>query len=198
MEADAALERLIAGNERFRTGTSEVSEHDIPAQVSGQEPFAIILGCSDSRVPAEIIFDQGLGDLFIIRIAGNIVKPSQIGSVEFAASQFGCKLVVVLGHSHCGAVVAALNELKKGDTVASPNLAAIVDEVKPAVMPVTAQTWADEDAEIDAAVLANVARSVSELKAGSEIISDLISRGELKVIGAKYDLATGAVAFLHN
>ena len=198
MEAGTALERLIAGNARFRTGTSEVSEHDIPAQVSGQEPFAIILGCSDSRVPAEIIFDQGLGDLFIIRIAGNIVKPSQIGSVEFAASQFGCQLVVVLGHSHCGAVVAALNELKKGDTVASPNLAAIVDEVKPAVMPVTAQTWADEDAEIDAAVLANVARSVSELKAGSEIISDLISRGELKVIGAKYDLATGAVAFLHN
>ena len=112
-----ALKRLREGNKRFASDT--MSRETVPNHarradlVSGQEPFAIILGCSDSRVPAEIVFDQGLGDLFVIRVAGNIVAPSQVGSVEFAATRFGTRLVVVLGHSQCGAIVATLEELQR-------------------------------------------------------------------------------------
>src|SRR5918995_670956 len=136
ISAREALERLREGNRRFASG---VRSNDILASTrrsevaAGQEPFAIVLGCSDSRVPAEIVFDQGLGDLFVIRVAGNIVAPSQVGSVEFAASRFGTRLVVVLGHSQCGAVSATLEELRRPSEEQSRNLQSIVDRIRPSV-----------------------------------------------------------------
>lgn len=124
--AETALERLQTGNQRFVADVRNQDSLSTPARrrvlAAGQEPFAIILGCSDSRVPAELVFDQGLGDLFVIRVAGNIVAPSQVGSVEFAAERFGTRLVVVLGHSRCGAVLATLEELRRPTENRSRNL----------------------------------------------------------------------------
>src|SRR4029078_4964691 len=141
----------------------------------GQEPFAIILGCSDSRVPAEIVFDQGLGDLFVIRVAGNIVAPSQIGSVEFAAERFHTRLVVVLGHSRCGAILATLEELRRPTENQSRNMASIVARVRP---PAEALLPADPrlapDTLVHEAVRANVCSSVSQLLRGSEVLEQLI------------------------
>ena len=132
-----ALELLRKGNGRFasglRSGDGAASLTRRAELVTGQEPFAIILGCSDSRVPAEIVFDQGLGDLFVIRVAGNIVAPSQVGSVEFAAERFGTRLVVVLGHSQCGAILATLEELGRPTENQSRNLRSIVDRIRPSV-----------------------------------------------------------------
>ncbi len=137
ISAREALERLREGNRRFASGVRSSDTLTSPTRRSeltaGQEPFAIILGCSDSRVPAEIVFDQGLGDLFVIRVAGNIVAASQIGSVEFAAERFGTRLVVVLGHSQCGAVLATLEELQRPTESQSRNLRSIVDRVRPSV-----------------------------------------------------------------
>src|SRR5438132_831240 len=137
ISAREALERLREGNRRFvsdvrsrDTLTSRVRRNELAA---GQEPFAIILGCSDSRVPAEIVFDQGLGDLFVIRVAGNIVASSQVGSVEFAAARFGTRLVVVLGHSQCGAIVATIEELLRPTENQSRNLRSIIDRVRPSI-----------------------------------------------------------------
>jgi carbonic anhydrase len=162
----------------------------------GQRPFAIIHACSDSRVPVELVFDQGFGDLFVIRVAGNIVAPSQIGSIEFAASQFGTRLVVVLGHSNCGAVTAALQELALEQTHRSPNLRAIVDRVRPAIEPVL-QAHKDSDTHTltGAAVRANILASVERLRHGSLILEQLIEAGELTVVGAEYSLETGRVEF---
>lgn len=195
-----ALERLRAGNERFASDSGSVdlrthSKHR-DQLVAGQEPFAIILGCSDSRVPAEIIFDQGLGDLFVIRVAGNIVAPSQIGSVEFAAEQFGARLVVVLGHSNCGAVQATLEELERPDENRSPNLRAIVDRVRPSVEALLASEPATSPDELNqSAVRANIHASVDQLQHGSEILEQLINNGELVIVGAEYSLETGLVEF---
>jgi len=162
--------------------------------VTGQEPFAIILGCSDSRVPAEIVFDQGLGDLFVIRIAGNIVAPSQIGSVEFAAERFGTRLVVVLGHSRCGAVLATLDELRRPHESQSPNLRSIVDRIRPSVEGLLAiDASADPDALVSAAVRANVDFSVDQLRRGSKILEQLIAHDGLHIVGAEYSLETGIV-----
>src|SRR6202165_6320671 len=133
--AREALERLREGNLRFAAnvrGSDAFVSHTRRVELAaGQQPFAIILGCSDSRVPAEIIFDQGLGDLFVIRVAGNIVAPSQVGSVEFAAERFDTPLVVVLGHSRCGAVLATLEELTRPRENQSRNLRSIVDRIRP-------------------------------------------------------------------
>ena len=135
--AQQALQRLREGNHRFSSNLPTLEPLISPAKraelVAGQEPFAIILGCSDSRVPAELVFDQGLGDLFVIRVAGNIVAPSQIGSVEFAVSLFGTRLVVVLGHSQCGAILATLDDMTRSEDSHSRNMRSIVDRVKPAV-----------------------------------------------------------------
>jgi carbonic anhydrase len=161
---------------------------------SGQEPFAIILGCSDSRVPAEIIFDFSLGHLFVIRVAGNIVAPSQIGSIEFAAEQFGTRLVVVMGHENCGAVAATLDELNRPTESRSPNLSAIVDRIRPAVEPLTA-SGAEGAALLKQAVRANVRASVNQLQHGSEILKNQIRDDGLLVVGAEYSLKTGAVDF---
>lgn len=184
-----SLRALRDGNARFVAGTTEHVESTRgfdPELADGQTPFASILACSDSRVPVELIFDQGFGDLFVIRIAGNVVAPSQIGSVEFAASVLGAKLVVVLGHSNCGAVATALDELGKEPSVRSPNLRAIVDRVRPAIEGLTT---------IEQAVTANVRRSVDQLQHGSSIIESLIQAKELAIVGAEYSIETGLVTF---
>ena len=194
--AREALERLREGNRRFvanRGGASATRPIEVAA---GQEPFAIILGCSDSRVPAEIVFDQGLGDLFVIRVAGNIVAPSLVGSVEFAAERFGTRLVVVLGHSSCGAILATLEELGRPGGNSSPNLRSIVDRVRPAVAGLLATELRDDpDALVREAVRANIRASANHLRHGSRILEQLIHTDGLLVVGAEYSLGTGVVDF---
>lgn len=200
MPANEALERLRQGNQRFATDdrsrerlTSQTRRDELTA---GQAPFAAILGCSDSRVPVEIIFDQGLGDLFVIRVAGNIVAPSGIGSVEFAAERFGTRLVVVLGHSRCGAVQATLEQLQQPQTNQSRNLQSIVSRVRPAVEGLLETDLRhDQAALMQQAVRANIRASASHLRHGSEVIEDLIRRAGLLVVGAEYSLETGLVDF---
>jgi carbonic anhydrase len=197
--AHEALRRLQEGNRRFVAGIRNEDGVSTRARradlVAGQEPFAIILGCSDSRVPAELVFDQGLGDLFVIRVAGNIVAPSQIGSVEFAAEQFRTRLVVILGHSQCGAVKATLEELRSpSDSAHSRNLRSIVGRIRPAVEGLLAtQIAGDPDALADAACRANVRASAEQLRHGSEIIERLCAEGGLLIVGAQYSLETGVV-----
>ena len=161
-----------------------------------QQPFAIILGCSDSRVPAEIVFDQGLGDLFVIRVAGNIVAPSQVGSVEFAATRFGTRLVVVLGHSQCGAILATLEELQQPTANQSRNLRSIVDRIRPSVEGLLkVELRHDLDTLVRHAVRANVGVSVDHLRHGSEVLEQLVQDAGLLVVGAEYSLETGVVEF---
>jgi carbonic anhydrase len=194
-----ALDRLKEGNRRFVTGRASgdpYANHSRRDLIEGQEPFAIVLGCSDSRVPAEIVFDQGLGDLFVIRVAGNIVAPSQVGSVEFAAERFGTPLVVVLGHSRCGAVLATLEELVRPSQDQSRNLRAIVDRVRPSVESLLATDLSqDHDALVRHAVRANVSVSANHLRHGSDVLEQLIQRDRLRVVGAEYSLDTGVVDF---
>ena len=194
--AQEALERLLEGNRRFVAGVRDeaASQARRADLVAGQEPFAIILGCSDSRVPAELVFDQGLGDLFVIRVAGNIVAPSQIGSVEFAAEQFHTRLVVILGHSQCGAVTATLEELRHpSDSTHSRNLRSIVGRIQPAVQGLLAEFAADEHALMHEACRANVRASANQLRHGSEIIEKLCAEEGLLIVGAEYSLETGVV-----
>jgi carbonic anhydrase len=196
-----ALERLIEGNRRFAAGMESESGLSRRARraelVAGQQPFAIVLGCSDSRVPAEIVFDQGLGDLFVIRVAGNVVAPSQVGSVEFAAERFGSRLVVVLGHSQCGAVAATLEELRRPGENQSRNLRSIVDRIRPAVDGLlTTSPARDPEALAREAVRANVRMSANQLRHGSEILERLIADDGLLVVGAEYSLETGLVEVL--
>ena len=196
-----ALDRLREGNRRF---VHDVSDRDVAATqtmrrrelATGQEPFAIILGCSDSRVPAEIVFDQGLGDLFVIRVAGNIVAPSQIGSVEFAAERFHTRLVVVLGHSSCGAILATLEELRRPTKDQSRNLHSIVGRVRPSVEALLeTELRHDTDALIHHAVRSNVRASCNQLRHGSQVLERLIEKDGLWVVGAEYSLETGVVEF---
>lgn len=195
-----ALERLRRGNERFRTGKPAMQQNiqkaDTAALREEQHPFAIVLGCSDSRVPAEIVFDQGLGDLFVIRVAGNVVAPSQVGSVEFAASRFGTPLVVVLGHSNCGAIRATLEELLQPMENQSRNLRSIVDRIRPSVEGLlNTDLKDDQETLLRYAVRANVGVSVSHLRHGSEILENLVQNSGLLVVGADYSLETGEVEF---
>ncbi|ROO34905.1 carbonic anhydrase [Salinisphaera orenii] len=198
ISADEALERLKRGNRDFvtRLRSADTLAGSQAELVQQQEPFAIVLGCSDARVPAELVFNQGLGDLFVIRVAGNIVAPSQIGSIEFAAAMFGTRLVVVLGHSQCGAIQATLNELQQPTENQSPNLASIVKRVRPSVAPLlNTDLRHDHAALVAAAVRANVDKSVRQLRRGSAILEDLIENDGLKVVGAEYAVETGEVAF---
>jgi carbonic anhydrase len=198
--ADEALDLLRQGNTRF---VSEVRNNDSATSrarrrevAAGQEPFAIILGCSDSRVPAEIVFDQGLGDLFVIRVAGNIVAPSQVGSVEFAAARFSTRLVVVLGHSNCGVILATLEELGRPSQDQSRNLRSIVDRVRPSVEPLLSTGFRhDHDSLVRQAVRANIRVSADHLRHGSEVLEQLIQSEGLRVVGAEYSLETGVVDF---
>ncbi len=198
--ASEALTRLRDGNQRFVSENlavaTKVDEARRSELVGGQEPFAIILGCSDSRVPAEMVFDQGLGDLFVIRVAGNIVAPSQVGSVEFAAKHFGARLVVVLGHSNCGAVLATLQELERPSETRSPNLRSIVDRIRPSVQPLLDTELAkNKDELVQHAVRANISYSADHLRHGSEILEKQIQREGLIVVGAEYSLESGVVDF---
>ena len=200
ISASAALDLLREGNRRFVTNQSRAGgtshEERRLSLVSGQEPFAIVLGCSDSRVPAELVFDQGFGDLFVIRVAGNIVAPSQVGSVEFAAARFGTRLVVVVGHSQCGAVTATVEELLGGSTTESRNLRSIVDRVRPSMEALFEGSIPPDDAALEhRAVRANIRASVNQLRHGSAILERLIDFGGLRVVGAEYNLETGEVDF---
>ncbi|HVZ19522.1 MAG TPA: carbonic anhydrase [Vicinamibacterales bacterium] len=200
ISAEDALARLREGNRRFVAGqptTPPLTSYERRALAADQSPFAIILGCSDSRVPAELVFDQGFGDLFVIRVAGNIVAPSQVGSVEFAAAKFGTKLVVVMGHSGCGAITAAVEELLDGAQPESKSLKSIVDRVRPSVETVIAvNRHMDRKTLIREAVRANVRASVDHLRHGSELLERLTQTDGLVIVGAKYSLDTGVVAFL--
>ncbi|WP_339668355.1 carbonic anhydrase [Dasania marina] len=194
-----ALARLKEGNQRFTSDDDRAKMSTINRRnelVGGQAPFAIVLGCSDSRAPAEIIFDHGLGDLFVIRVAGNIVAPSGIGSVEFAAEQFGTRLVIVLGHSDCGAVKATIDQLDLPVDIRSKNLRSIVNRIKPVVEPLlNKRQGCDEREFLDFAVRANIEASVQQLRHGSEILEDLIRNDDLMIVGAEYSLETGVVDF---
>ena len=195
-----ALKRLRDGNLRF---TSHLRDSEIVLNRSraaeltqDQQPFAIVLGCSDSRVPAEIVFDQGLGDLFVIRVAGNIVAPSQVGSVEFAAERFGTRLVVVLGHSQCGAIVATIEDLQKPAKNQTRGLRAIVDRVRPSVEGLLETDLRhDMAALVKRAVRANIRASADHLRHGSQVLEQLIRDDGLLVVGAEYSLETGIVEF---
>jgi carbonic anhydrase len=200
ISAREALEQLKEGNRRFVSnvrGAEAFLNQARRAELSAsQAPFAIILGCSDSRVPAEIVFDQGLGDLFVIRVAGNIVAPSQVGSVEFAAERFGTRLVVVLGHSRCGAILATLEELRRPSENQSRNLKSIVDRVRPSVEGLLeTDLRRDMDALINQAVRLNIRASTNHLRHGSEILEQLIKDDGLLIVGAEYSLETGVVEF---
>jgi carbonic anhydrase len=201
--AREALKRLEEGNRRFASSVRSANalpSHDRLRELAeGQAPFAIILGCADSRVPAELIFDQGLGDLFVIRVAGNIVAPSQVGSVEFAAERYATRLVVVLGHSQCGAIIATLEELQRPTENQSPNLRSIVDRVRPSVEPLLAtELKRDLRALIDEAVRANIRASVDHLRHGSPLLEQLINEKGLLVVGAEYSLDSGLVDFFED
>jgi carbonic anhydrase len=200
ISAAEALQQLKEGNRRF---VADTPEHIINSEArrkkfqTNQDPFAVILGCADSRVPAELVFDQGLGSLFVIRVAGNIVAPSQIGSVEFAAAKFGVRLVVVLGHTSCGAIEATVEELQQPDKVISPNLASIVNRISPAVQGlVNTELANDREKLLYAAMQANIRASVTQLETSSQILTDQIKDDGLQIIGAEYSLDTGIVDFL--
>ncbi|MCB1737702.1 MAG: carbonic anhydrase [Gammaproteobacteria bacterium] len=202
-DAVSVLRRLRVGNQRFladlRSEDNMIAADRRKSLLAGQEPLAIILGCSDSRVPAEIVFDQGLGDLFVIRVAGNIVAPSQIGSVEFAAALYNIKLVVVLGHSSCGAVAATVQALETPTHNPSPNIASIVGRIRPSVEGLmNTPLRHDHDALMAEAVRANVRASVNQLRHGSDIIERLIAHEDLLVVGAEYLLDTGEVQFFEG
>jgi carbonic anhydrase len=200
LTAQEALQRLRDGNARFvadePSPDSNLHHPRRIATVDQQAPFAIILGCSDSRVPAEIVFDQGLGDLFVIRVAGNIVAASQVGSVEFAAARFGTRLVVVLGHSQCGAILATLEEMRRPSENQSPHLRSIVDRIRPSVGELLqTELQHDLDSLVDRAVRSNVRVSMNQLRHGSDILEQLIRDDGLMVVGAEYALETGEVEF---
>jgi carbonic anhydrase len=199
-EARDALQRLKEGNRRFLSGEAGQAALLSPSRrselVQGQKPFAVILGCSDSRVPAEIVFDQGLGDLFVIRVAGNIVAPSQVGSVEFAVERFGTPLVVVLGHSQCGAIAATVEALERPSETRSLNMGSIVERIRPSVeILLDTSLSLDHDALVHHAVRANIRTSAHHLRHGSQIIEELIRKDQLLVVGAEYSLETGVVEF---
>lgn len=200
MTAQQSLNRLRDGNRRF---VAEIrSENAVASQTRrrevalAQEPFAVILGCSDSRVPAELVFDQGLGDLFVIRVAGNIVAPSQIGSVEFAVGRYGTRLVVVLGHTRCGAILATIDELQRRTEEQSRNLRSIVDRIRPSVAALMDAGLAqDRDELVHQAIRANIRMSVNQLRHGSEILEQQVQAQGLLIVGAEYSLETGVVEF---
>jgi carbonic anhydrase len=192
---EEALQRLMEGNRRFReaSGASSARSWSRHLATEAQRPFAIILGCSDSRTPVEILFDEGFGDLFVIRIAGNIVAPSVVGSIEFAASQFGSRLVLVMGHTRCGAIAATLKAIETGLGPESKNIRAITDRIAPHIQGVLVP--GDGEKTLKEAVRANVRASADHLRHGSQLLEELVASGQVGVVGAEYELETGAVNF---
>jgi carbonic anhydrase len=193
-----ALQRLIEGNVRFRGGTTTSARTPWSEELAraAQRPFAIILACSDSRTPVEILFDQGFGDLFVVRVAGNIVAPSIVGSIEFAASQFGSRLVVVMGHTKCGAVGATVRAIETGMGHTSKNIRDITDRIAPHVEGLVKSGGGE--GLVREAIRANVKASVDHLRHGSRILEDLVLAGRLAVVGAEYELETGTVHFFET
>ena len=201
--ASDALKRLQEGNKRFVSGVRSidtlVKQMQIEIHAESQAPFAIILGCSDSRVPAEIVFDQGLGDLFVIRVAGNIVAPSQIGSVELATELFGTRLVVVLGHSMCGAVKATLDDMEHQSETRSSNVLSIVNRIRPVVEPLfRTELRRHPEQLLDASIRANILAACNHLRHGSQQLEHLIQKGDLTIVGAEYSLKTGEVKYFDD
>ncbi|MBL8300614.1 MAG: carbonic anhydrase [Rhodanobacteraceae bacterium] len=201
LDAERALARLREGNRRFVDHVISLeallshARREDHARV--QRPFAVVLGCSDSRAPAEFVFDQGLGDLFVIRVAGNIAAPSQVGSIEFAVEQFQIRLVVVLGHSNCGAVRATLKHcLAPADT--SPALHAIVDRIAPGISPLLIDHGGDAEGCMPRAIRANVQATIRNLRAQSDYLRYSELQGGLHIVGADYDLTSGAVDFFET
>jgi carbonic anhydrase len=194
--AEEALTRLQEGNRRFalRRDRVHVASVQVLRDLTDQQPFAIVLGCSDSRVPVEIVFDQGIGDLFVIRIAGNVVASSQIASVEFAASRFDARLVVVLGHSRCGAVLATLESMRSAPDPHS-RLGSITDRIRPAIQALETRAGASDDDLIEEAVRANVRASVEQLRHGSPLLEELIAEARLRVVAAEFSFDDGMVDF---
>ncbi len=200
ISANEALQRLRDGNARFVSGIRSLETIATPTRrselVGGQSPFAVVIGCSDSRVPVEMVFDQGLGDLFVIRVAGNVVARSQIGSVEFAAAKFGTRLVVILGHTHCGAVEATLDQLRHAKDGGSENLRFIVDQVRPSVEGLLDPALGhDAEALVRVAIRTNVRIAANTLRQDSAVLKRLIEEDGLIVVGAEYSLETGVVDF---
>jgi carbonic anhydrase len=200
ISAEAALQRLRDGNARHVAGKTDPVALDYDAQrkkyAAEQRPFAIVLGCSDSRVPVETIFDQGIGDLFVVRVAGNIAARSQIGSIEFAARSFGTRLIVVLGHSRCGAIETVVEELRKPSSLQSDNLDFIVDRIRPSVEQVMLEGFGHDPGRLLAAVgRENVRCSMRTLRDSSGIIEKLVAEQGLMIVGAEYSVRTGVVDF---
>jgi carbonic anhydrase len=191
---DVALQRLVDGNRRFREERVSIATAWSRNLAAAQKPFAIVLGCSDSRTPVEIVFDQGFGDLFVVRVAGNIVAPSMVGSIEFAVSQYGTRLVVVMGHTQCGAVSATMRALATGLGPESKNIRSITDRIAPHIQMFVHEN--DPERDYDEAVRANVRASVDHLRHGSRLLEDLVLAEQVVVVGALYELETGAVSFL--
>lgn len=203
ISAKEVLDRLREGNQRFVSGDGQLESHMAPRLrrefLDAQKPVAIILGCSDSRVPVEMVFDQNLGELFVIRVAGNVVSPSQIGSVEYAAECFGTPLVVVLGHTQCGAVQVTLDELQQPRGNQSLNLRSIVDRIRPSVDELLEAGVENDRATLLAhAIRSNVRVSADNLSHGSQIIEKLVEDTKLLIVGAEYSLETGIVDFFYN
>lgn len=189
--AEAAFNRLIEGNARYVAG--QMKERDFSAgraaRTQGQKPFAAILGCADSRVAPELAFDQEPGELFVVRVAGNFMTPDGLGSLEYGAAVLGTKVIVVLGHTSCGAVNATVEALQKGNTLPG-HIADLVRAMKPGIEPVVKAGVADL---AQRAMVANVKANVARLQAATPILSDMVAKGQLKVAGAYYDLPTGKV-----
>jgi len=200
MDSEEALEELRRGNERFvagvRDGGAETGAARRQAVLGGQKPRAVVLGCADSRVPVGTVFDQGIGDLFVIRVAGNIAGISQIGSVEYAVQHLGVPLVVVLGHTHCGAVQATMDGLDQQPAGVSPHIRAIVREIRPAIEGLPPESELSGDERVSAAVRANVHGTVARLREASSVLAEGEGAGEVKILGAVYALETGLVEFL--
>ena len=201
MSTDQIIEDLRAGNRRFREGKSIHTPHSSLAKLrnfaaNGQNPKAIMLCCSDSRAPVELIFDQDIGDLFTIRVAGNIIAPSLVGSVEFAAATFGTSLVLVMGHSQCGAITAALDHIEHSQAISSENIHDIVSRIKPHIFAIAQIPSLGREEKLTRAVEANVLASVSQLSSSSRLIEGLVLKGQMKILGAVLELATGKVNFL--
>jgi carbonic anhydrase len=193
------LRLLKEGNQRFVTSNSQLATHGWkPGLGDGQRPFAVVVGCSDSRAPAELVFDQGLGQLFVVRVAGNIIAPSGIGSVEFAAAQFGTRLVVVMGHTHCGAIGATCESIRNGDSPDSRNLRSITDRIRPHVedlVRLEQEAQVSPELVLRHAIRANARSCADRLRHGSALIESVVEEGWLHVMPAVYDLDTGVVEF---
>jgi carbonic anhydrase len=204
MTPEQAITRLKEGNLRFISGTRSVEPMFSHLKlrelaVNGQKPFAIVLTCSDSRCPAEMIFDQGLGDLFVIRVAGNVVAPSLLASIEFAAANFGSAVVLVLGHTQCGAVTDTVQHARDPLTpLLSPHLEELVGRIRPAVETALRSVPLDHPDLLQNSIRENVFRSMRLIRSQSAIVNDLVKANRLWVQGAILDLSTGRIDFLNE